>query len=124
MKTYTKYNAGTGEIECTFEGTPEDAEVNQPNIEGEYFAEEYTIVDGSPVRKSDSDIEQVAIDKAWLDLKNLRRAYLIDSDFTQNIDAPLTDTQKAEWRTYRQQLRDLPANTIDPRTPTWPTPPT
>ena len=28
-----------------------------------------------------------------------------------------------EWKTYRQSLRDLPANTSDPANPTWPTKP-
>ena len=33
---------------------------------------------------------------------------LSDCDWTQNNDSPLTDQQKQSWRTYRQQLRDLP----------------
>jgi hypothetical protein len=32
------------------------------------------------------------------------------SDWTQTLDAPLTDAKKAEWATYRQSLRDLPAS--------------
>ena len=31
-------------------------------------------------------------------------------DWTQVSDSPLTDTKKTEWATYRQALRDLPAN--------------
>jgi hypothetical protein len=49
-----------------------------------------------------------------------RDALLVSSDWTQVADAP-GDT--AAWATYRQQLRDLPANTADPANPTWPTPP-
>ena len=45
------------------------------------------------------------------------------SDYTQLNDAGLTDSKKAEWVTYRQTLRDLPANTSDPENPTWPTQP-
>ena len=30
---------------------------------------------------------------------------------------------KTPWATYRQALRDLPANTSDPANPTWPTKP-
>lgn len=33
------------------------------------------------------------------------------------------DTKKAEWSTYRQALRDLPANTSDPFNPVWPAKP-
>ena len=32
-------------------------------------------------------------------------------------------TPSAAWLTYRQALRDLPANTVDPLNPTWPTEP-
>ena len=40
--------------------------------------------------------------------------YLTLSDTTEMTDA---------WKTYRQALRDLPANTSDPANPTWPTKP-
>ena len=36
-----------------------------------------------------------------------------------NSDVTMSDA----WKTYRQQLRDLPANTSDPTNPTWPTKP-
>ena len=39
---------------------------------------------------------------------------MVLSDTTEISDA---------WKTYRQQLRDLPANTSDPTKPTWPTKP-
>ena len=32
-------------------------------------------------------------------------------------------TMPDAWKTYRQALRDLPANTADPKNPTWPTEP-
>ena len=39
-----------------------------------------------------------------------RNDLLIESDWTQVADSPLSDSKKAEWATYRQSLRDLPAN--------------
>lgn len=39
-----------------------------------------------------------------------RNEELKNSDWTQAIDSPLTDSKKTEWATYRQALRDLPAN--------------
>jgi hypothetical protein len=48
-----------------------------------------------------------------------RDALLAASDWVMLPDAPLTDTQRAAWREYRQALRDLPA-TPDAG---WPTPP-
>ena len=41
-------------------------------------------------------------------LRGKRDELLAKSDWTQTSDSPLSDEQKAEWRTYRQQLRDLP----------------
>ena len=120
MNTYTKYNADTGQIECTFEATEDDAELNQPNIIGKYSAKEYTIIDGAAVRKSDADINQIETDKAWIVLRNRRNGYLSDSDWTQTLDSPLSDSKKAEWATYRQTLRDLPSNTSDPSNPNFP----
>lgn len=35
------------------------------------------------------------------------------SDWTQIADAPLTSEQKTAWQTYRQALRDIPANNAD-----------
>ncbi len=45
----------------------------------------------------------------------------MESDWTQNRDVVLSND--AEWKTYRQALRDLPANTTDWRNPTYPTKP-
>jgi len=53
-------------------------------------------------------------------LRTERNALLAESDWTQYNDSPLTDEAKAEWATYRQELRDLPASTEDPANPTWP----
>ena len=51
---------------------------------------------------------------------------LQETDWTQVPDSPLTDSKKAEWRTYRQALRDLPTNSNWPELEEsdWPTPPT
>ncbi len=38
-----------------------------------------------------------------------RDGLLNKSDWTQVADSPLTDEKKAEWATYREKLRDLPA---------------
>jgi hypothetical protein len=59
----------------------------------------------------------------WANLRAERNAKLVDSDWTQYNDSPLTDEVKAEWAVHRQSLRDLPENTDDPADPTWPTPP-
>ena len=123
MTRYTKYNPETGEIEFTFGGKGGDLEANEPYIVCEFNGNEYIVVNGEPVRKPDSEIDAFHIGRAWVELKNRRNGSLLDSDWTQGADSPLTDLQKSAWATYRQQLRDLPDNTIDPRTPEWPIPP-
>jgi len=59
-------------------------------------------------------------------LRQKRDNVLVLCDWTQIPDAPLTDSKKAEWRTYRQALRDLPASNSSVAFLTevvWPTPP-
>ena len=46
-------------------------------------------------------------------IRNNRMYILRSCDWTQTIDSPLTDAKKAEWATYRQALRDLPAEYSD-----------
>lgn len=57
---------------------------------------------------------------AWSSLRNQRNELLSASDWTVLADTP---TNTAAWKAYRQQLRDLPANTTDPLNVVWPTPP-
>ena len=53
-------------------------------------------------------------------LRAVRNELLAECDWTQVSDA----TANAEaWATYRQELRDLPANESDTQNPTWPTKP-
>ena len=54
-------------------------------------------------------------------LRKERNRRLSNSDWTQSRDVTLSND--AEWKTYRQSLRDLPANTSDPENVTWPTEP-
>lgn len=52
------------------------------------------------------------------------RDFLLESsDWTVLTDSPLSDTKIAEWKTYRQALRDLPTSTSDYANVTYPTPP-
>jgi len=54
-------------------------------------------------------------------LRAKRNCLLAETDWTQSRDVILPND--AEWATYRQALRDLPANTADPANPVWPTKP-
>lgn len=59
----------------------------------------------------------------WEELRAQRDFLLSQSDWTQGNDSPLTLQQKEEWKIYRQALRDVPSNTIDPKRSVWPLPP-
>ena len=67
----------------------------------------------------DAAAVEVATQKAWSDLRAKRTKLLAETDYLALSDATLN----ADMRTYRQALRDLPANTSDPANPTWPTKP-
>ena len=60
-----------------------------------------------------------------LRLERTRR--LAKCDWTQSSDSPLSEEKKKEWATYRQALRDLPANQnpvdMELSNITWPTKP-
>ena len=72
------------------------------------------------------------VDNAWAvntagviaEVRGLRNSHLSMSDWTQMVDAALTDAKKAEWVTYRQTLRDamanLPSDLDDPDDVVWP----
>jgi hypothetical protein len=90
-----------------------------------------TIEDGFGVK--DADGNQIELDQALVDaaaievaaeqaldsLRRRRNKLLTETDYLALADSTLTD----EMRSYRQALRDLPANTEDPANPVWPTKP-
>jgi len=59
--------------------------------------------------RSDSGEDPDTIPDEWLleRLRKYRNRYLAACDWTQAADTALTDAKKAEWATYRQQLRDI-----------------
>ena len=55
----------------------------------------------------------------WDDFRKVRNSLLKSTDWWASSDLTMT----AEQISYRQALRDLPANTTDPTDPVWPTKP-
>ena len=67
------------------------------------------------------ETETTVVTTAWnlAALRRQRNQLLAETDYLALSDSTLTD----EMSTYRQTLRDLPANTSDPANPVWPTKP-
>ena len=105
MNTFTVYDLATGQIEYSTTTVAAINEVGlqegQGIIEGNYQANEHIVVDGEAVARTDNILEI---------LRLKRDSLLSESDWTQVNDSPLSDTKKAEWATYRQELRDLPSS--------------
>lgn len=59
---------------------------------------------------------------AALRARSSRNQLLRASDWTQALDVPLSDDERAAWCAYRQALRDLPQQAGFPDC-TWPTAP-
>ena len=71
---------------------------------------------------SNSEIDLVVKNAtAMQKLRDRRNGFLAECDWTQGKDIP--DSVSIPWATYRQALRDMPANTQDPTRPVWPTKP-
>jgi len=80
----------------------DDGNVVNGYVEGFYQAGSFKVVDNKVVAY------QAPIDcVVWI--RELRDVLLTNSDWTQNNDSPLSDSEKQEWATYRQSLRDLPS---------------
>jgi len=79
-------------------------------IDGQWFTK-YSVADMDDETKAAKDAEQA---KSMRDQRNQK---LSDSDWTQLADSP---ENKAAWATYRQALRDVPAQAGFPWEVQWP----
>ena len=74
--------------------------------------------------EAEIDAQAEAYDLNLNDVRSQRSAMLSGCDWTQVADGALTAEKVAEWATYRQELRDYPAQSDRVSTlPAWPTPP-
>ena len=121
----TGYDPQTGEITQVLEGpkgiivVPDDT-ADEVFIDGYGDGKTQKVVNGQIVAKDASTIEAGEIEEAWELFYDTRKKLLYASDWTQVPDAPV---DASAWAVYRQELRDLPSNTTDPRYPFWPVPP-
>ena len=57
------------------------------------------------------------------DIRLMRDIELKKCDWRVMPDSPLSDSKVAEWKTFRQALRDIPTQAGFPTNVTWPTKP-
>jgi hypothetical protein len=72
---------------------------------------------------NDLTIEQAWTNNIATEVRAERNKLMHDTDWTQVADGQLSDSVKAAWVTYRQELRDLSAASGFPHTMAWPTKP-
>jgi len=92
----------------------------------------YKLMNGVVVEMTQAEIDEQTkpeseiFNEAMTDLRTKRNRFLIESDWTQSPDSPLTDSKKTEWATYRTNLRNLTngLTTVEQvNGVTWPTQP-
>jgi hypothetical protein len=66
---------------------------------------------------------EVSLEVRWDLVRNKRNKLLTACDWTQLADSPLDTGQKAAWASYRQQLRNIPQQSVEPENVIWPTQP-
>ena len=93
-------------------------------IEGDYLPGKFQVIDGKVQSYTPPYISGTNTDA----VREKRNKLLQYTDWTQVPDSPLSDSKKAEWATYRQQLRDMMSSYTDSESntvenTTFPTPP-
>ncbi len=90
----------------------------------------YKFVDGVKVEYLEEDYIQAELDNQNYindalpnQVRSQRNKLLSDSDWTQVFDSPLSTEQKQAWTTYRQQLRDITAQSEFPNNVVFPVKP-
>lgn len=72
--------------------------------------------------QEDAAAKAQAVTDQWNYLREIRNKKLAECDWRLMVtDVPLLSAEQREaWMLYRQALRDLPSNTVDPSAVVWP----
>ena len=93
--------------------------------EGQVLATNHTGEIGDTWNGSSYDIAHrqniLTTEQKWESIREGRNILLAETDWTQARDVTLSND--SAWKTYRQQLRDLPASQSDPDDVVFPTKP-
>ena len=77
----------------------------------------WTITEMSDEAKAAMDAQQAEA------VRSTRNTKIAQCDWTQLDDTPLSNSKKLEWAAYRQELRDIPAQSGFPWDVAWPSQP-
>ena len=117
MASKYKYSGDDGGVQDTTRGA------FIPPDEGNRDWQEYLLYDGT----TDPEFTAQEIDdQNWAAHRSERDGLLSATDFMMSQDFysdKMTSQEQTDTKTYREELRDLPSNTVDPTDPTWPTKP-
>lgn len=98
--------------------------IQQPNIElteeewQQALSKNYKVINGKHTYSAFVESQ----DNIMESLRAIRNSLLTETDWTQVEDSPLSPEKKAEWKNYRQTLRDL-TDIDDLTTIVWPVKP-
>ena len=70
-----------------------------------------------------AELARLEAEQPWNELRAERNRRIAETDWEIVRHKELGTNVPAALKTYRQELRDLPANTSDPANPVWPTKP-
>ena len=87
----------------------------------------FTVIGSYQISEDDSlaPVPVPVVDEVALaaEVRTERNKKLVESDWTQMADSPLSGGQKSDWALYRQSLRDITSQPGFPHDVTWPTEP-
>lgn len=69
---------------------------------------------GDPTKYGPTSADTNSANLSLAEFREWRNQLLTESDWTVLPDSTLSADKQAEWKVYRQKLRDLPANTSEP----------
>ena len=72
-----------------------------PFLSGGLYYQNWNVVSAS------IDDINIRIDMKWMEVRDIRNALLLQSDWTQFQDSPVSGSKLTEWQVYRQGLRDI-----------------
>lgn len=76
------------------------------------------------VERTEDELEADRLPGITVQARAQRDKLLLDTDWTQTLDAPIDEDTKAAYRAYRQALRDIPQQEGFPHSIIWPELPT